>query len=378
MASSEMHLHIVAFDVPYPPDYGGVIDVFYKIKALHAIGVKIHLHCFIYGRPKAQELEQYCVGVTYYKRANMWKGFLSDKPFIVQSRNAKQLEVVLMQDNYPILFEGLHCTYLLPYQFLTKRLSMLRMHNDEAKYYFDLAKREKGFFNKLYFYEEYRRLLRYEQVLKFAKIILCISQSETERYNKKFSTAKYLGPFHGNTEIKSLIGIGTYVLYHGNLEVSENEEAALYLLENVFSRLDVPFIIAGNKPTARLKYAANKIQTVTLIPDPDKNTIDNLVSEAHINILPTFQNTGIKLKLLNALYRGRFCLVNSVMVSNTGLEKYCVIAADAEQMRNEVLVLMQENFSQEMINARKNLLTEFSDNHEAEKIILLMQSHLPE
>ena len=34
-------LQIVIFDNPCPPDYGGVIDVFYKIKALKALGVRI-------------------------------------------------------------------------------------------------------------------------------------------------------------------------------------------------------------------------------------------------------------------------------------------------------------------------------------------------
>ena len=34
-----MHLHIVSFNVPWPADYGGVIDVNYRIKALWASGV---------------------------------------------------------------------------------------------------------------------------------------------------------------------------------------------------------------------------------------------------------------------------------------------------------------------------------------------------
>ena len=28
------NINIVSFDIPYPPNYGGIIDVFYKIKAL--------------------------------------------------------------------------------------------------------------------------------------------------------------------------------------------------------------------------------------------------------------------------------------------------------------------------------------------------------
>mgnify|MGYP001008265998 FL=1 len=56
----ERRLHIVSFDVPYPADYGGVIDVYYKIKALADRGVSIILHCYQYGRPEQQELEKLC------------------------------------------------------------------------------------------------------------------------------------------------------------------------------------------------------------------------------------------------------------------------------------------------------------------------------
>ena len=62
------HLHIISFDVPYPTNYGGVIDVYYKMKALHQQGIKIHLHCFEYGRAEAKILEDICEKVYYYKR----------------------------------------------------------------------------------------------------------------------------------------------------------------------------------------------------------------------------------------------------------------------------------------------------------------------
>jgi hypothetical protein len=67
--SSEKKLHIVCHDVPWPADYGGVVDLFYKLKALHAEGVKIILHCFLYGeRSRQDELNKYCEEVHYYKR----------------------------------------------------------------------------------------------------------------------------------------------------------------------------------------------------------------------------------------------------------------------------------------------------------------------
>ena len=35
----DKHLHIVSFSIPYPANYGGVIDVFYKLVALHKAGI---------------------------------------------------------------------------------------------------------------------------------------------------------------------------------------------------------------------------------------------------------------------------------------------------------------------------------------------------
>ena len=55
----EKRLHIISHDVPWPADYGGVVDLFYKLKALHAEGIKIKLHCFLYGsRNKQDELNK--------------------------------------------------------------------------------------------------------------------------------------------------------------------------------------------------------------------------------------------------------------------------------------------------------------------------------
>ncbi len=369
---NNQHVNIICFDVPFPPDYGGAIDVFFKIRALSLAGVKIHLHCFEYGRGKQQELAQLCEEVIYYKRDKMWKGFLTDKPFIVQTRNAASLKANLSKNSFPIVFEGLHCCFYLADDFLKGRSKLVRMHNNEAQYYFNLAKTEKKIVTKLYFYEEYRRLLKYERILEFADHIFCISQSETEYYKKRFNHVSYLAPFHGNTKINSATGKGKYILYHGNLGVNENNEAAIYLIDVIFSGLDQPFIIAGNHPSTQIKEKLKSFKHIQLIENPDKATMEKLIREAHINLLPTFQNTGIKLKLINSLFNGRFCLVNSMMVENTGLEKYCLITNEAAQTKQIITELMQKDFGFEEINKRIELETIFSDVAEAKKIIALL------
>ena len=110
---SDKHLHIVAFSIPYPANYGGVIDVYYKLKALHAAGIKIHLHCYQYDRPETTELDKYCESVNYYPRKTGLSAQISIKPYIVESRQSDSLLKNLLSYKYPILFEGLHsCFYL--------------------------------------------------------------------------------------------------------------------------------------------------------------------------------------------------------------------------------------------------------------------------
>ena len=46
----------------------------------------------------------------------------------------------------------------------------------------------------------------------------------------------------------------------------------------------------------------------------DENTLQQLIQDAHIHVLPSFQQTGLKLKLLNALFKGRHCIVNDAEI----------------------------------------------------------------
>ena len=39
-------INFISLDIPEPPNYGGAIDIYYKIKALLKLDCKIILHCF--------------------------------------------------------------------------------------------------------------------------------------------------------------------------------------------------------------------------------------------------------------------------------------------------------------------------------------------
>ena len=366
---TDNHLHIIAFDVPYPANYGGVIDVFYRVKALLEAGVKVHLHCFEYGRGK-QEVLNRCHEVKYYKRDTSFAKQLSLTPFIVNSRRSEKLVKDLLQDDYPILCEGLHTTAILLDKRLKNRKIYVRAHNVEHDYYRALGEAEKSSWKKLFYLVEAWKLRRYEPILRKAKGILAISQQDADYFSKKYGKVTLVPGFNSADSVCSETGRGEYVLYHGNLSVKENETAAKWLIENVFSELDLHCVVAGLNPSEKLLKLAEKHANVTLIANPDDAEMIDLLRQAQVNILVTNQPTGLKLKLLNALYNGRFCLVNSYMVRGTRLESLCVVADEPEQMVSEIKRLMEEDFMEDDIEERDAQMRQLYDNEaNAQKIV---------
>lgn len=365
----EKHLHIIAFDVPYPANYGGVIDVFYRVKALSEAGVKVHLHCFEYGRGE-QEVLKRCHEVKYYKRDTSFAKQLSLTPFIVNSRRSEALVQDLLKDDYPILCEGLHSTSVLSDKRLKNRDVYVRAHNKEHDYYKGLGDSERWGWKKVFYLVEAWKLKRYEPVLNNAAGIFSISQKDADYFSGKYGNVTLVPGFNSADSVCSETGRGEYVLYHGNLSVKENETAAKWLIENVFAELKMHCIIAGLDPSERLLKIAKKHSNVTLVANPDDAEMIELLRNAQVNILVTNQPTGLKLKLLNALYNGRFCLVNSDMVKGTSLESLCVVADEPEEMIAEIKRLMEEDFTEEDIDERDAQMRQLYDNESnARKII---------
>jgi len=368
----EKHLHIVAFSIPYPANYGGVIDVFYKLKALHKAGIKIHLHCYQYDRPEAHELNGLCESVNYYPRKTSFASQLSLMPYIVESRQSDLLLKNLLSDKYPILFEGLHSCYYLNHKSLQGRNLIYRESNIEHDYYLNLYKSEKNIGRKAFFLIESLKLRIFQKQLKFATKMLVVSQTDCDYLAQQFPAKKvvYLPSFHGNSEVKSKPGKGDYVLYHGNLSVGENALAAEYLVREVFNDLSIPLIIAGLNPSESLKKLISGFKNIRLIPNPPKDEMESLISNAQINVLVTFQATGLKLKLLNTLYNGRWMLVNQEMLAGTGLESLCEISVDAADMKKKINLLFETEFDQKQLVVRTELLQKrFSDEANARKLI---------
>jgi glycosyltransferase involved in cell wall biosynthesis len=350
--------------VPYPPDYGGVYDLFYKIKSLFEHGILIHLHCFEYGRGEQHKLNKFCKSVTYYKRKSILRSLSFRLPYIVSSRAANNLINNLLKDDFPILLEGIHCTFFLYTNQLKKRKVIVRLHNVEFEYYSELARSSRNIFKKLYFISESRLLKAYEKYIANKAMIVTVSEKDRITYSEKFQSKniQFLPVFLPYKQVSSETGRGSFCLYHGNLSVAENEKAVLYLLRNIFDFTEIPFVVAGKNPSAYLQKIMHKNSNVCLVVNPSGSEMDELIQKAHVHILPSFNKTGIKIKLLNALFKGRFVIANNNAVQGTFLADLCNIANTPEEYKKILPSLFDETFTEEEIAGRKNILGSVYNN----------------
>lgn len=369
-----LKLHIVSFDIPFPANYGGVMDVYHKILHLHAIGVKIHLHCFQYHRSQANELNDLCEKVSYYPRERSVAYLFSKDPFVVATRKNHQLLNELANDDAPVLFEGLHTCGFLTSDSLKRKQCVVRTHNIEHEYYEQLADAEPKVFSRWYLRREALKLKRFEPVLQHADALAAISPKDVLYFQHINPHTVFIPPFHPEDSVEVQTGTGNYALYHGNLQVAENHLAAMYLLKHVFSKINYPLIIAGKNPRQELIKLAASLPHVKLMASVGNDAMKQFIREAQIHVLPTFQATGIKLKLLHVLYTGRHCVVNPKMVQGTGLESLCHQAETAEEWIGWIDKLSQRTFSETELEKRKAVLeSEYSNRKAAIQLMQLFE-----
>lgn len=317
-------LHIVAFDVPFPANYGGVIDVFSRIKCLHQLGYAITLHCYEYGRGQRPELEDYCTKVYYYPRPKRVWDLFSSTPFIVKTRINHLLIKRLKEDLHPIWMEGLHCAWLLNYFSSSERQLLVRVHNIEHHYYDGLAQGIPAP-KRWYFLWESRKLKRYEPILSQASHLFAIQECDVEHFKKINPNTTLLPSLPLNDVIAPPQTLMPYVLYQGSLDVEENQKAVVWLIQNVLKHLPQKSKIAGKNPPQWLRALCRQFQ-IELIENPDETVMTSLIANAKIHLLYTEQDTGLKLRLMNVLpYNGEI-IVNPKMVAGTNWGRYCHIA----------------------------------------------------
>ena len=105
---------------------------------------------------------------------------------------------------------------------------MLRLHNTEFEYYHHLALNEKNPFRKFYYQHESKLLKKYENQLAKKVMVAAVSDHDVDIYQQFFNAPNisHLPVFLPYVNAVGKEGNGCFCLYHANLSINENEEAA--------------------------------------------------------------------------------------------------------------------------------------------------------
>ena len=325
-------LHIISFDYPFPPVYGGAIDVFYKVKSLHSLGFEITLHCFVDQLPDDNSLlNQYVYNLHCYERKQKGLRLFSRAPFSVASRFHESVLANIAKVDAPLLFEGLQSTYLLQRYQKTNQKVYLRLMNLESNYFGGLAKSERGLFKKLALHVEAFKYNYYQKIIQNFDAVFTLSLYETNYVAKHYQNAVYVPVFHGNEVVSNLSEFGNYALYHGDLRMSDNRRAALFLIE-VFKKIpDFKLIIACNRGKRLIKRHIEGYENLSHTTIKNQQHLDELLANAHLSVMYSFQQSGTKLKSINSLYKSRHCLINKNMVDDPNIRNLCTMAENESE-----------------------------------------------
>lgn len=349
-----------------PADKGVAIDMFNRIKALHKNGIGLHLHCFTSDESELPyELNAFSASVQSYPAKSFTKSLSLNTPVAVVAYGSNQLAENLKKDNHPILFEGFETTGILKQIDTVARKICVRLYYNETTHYKELARSTLNPIKKAYYTAECKLIKKYFKTLPQTASYACATEDDhKEMLLQGFNNSFYIPAFTNWHKVSCPDGVGNLCLFHGNLSEPDNEKAALWLLCNVFNKVRVPFVIAGKNPSRRLKKAAGLCQHTCIVINPSDQELDDLIQKAHINVLPflTKNTTGARLKLLHALYKGRHCVVNPVMVEGTGLDPACHVGKNANAIASIISQLYYQPFNEEEIILRKELLHEKYDN----------------
>ncbi|KFF09226.1 hypothetical protein [Chryseobacterium luteum] len=363
-------LHLISFNYPYPPSYGGIIDVYYKIKALSDIGIKIHLHCFVDSIPETvdHEIKSITANIFFYKKKKNPFYYFSAVPFAAAIRTSDVLFENLMSIEAPILFEGLQTTEIIRRLKNKDYKLYLRFHNNEAEYYKGLSSSEKNIFKKIIYRIESVKFAGYQKkLLKEFESVFCLSEKELNDVNSYSKNARLIHIFHGNESVKHLNGKGDYFLFHGDLSISDNKKA---LEETISMFKTLPshrLVVASDRAGDDLKKKINNIRNISLVPiETDKN-LRQLFENAHANILLSYQNSGTKVKLFNALYNSRFVIINENITDDSALTGLCRLGFTSDEIRQRIIETAAEDYNENEIRS-KVLEENYSDDAKAEEM----------
>jgi len=403
--------------IPYPPK-GGVLQRGYHLLKQTAKYHEVHLLAFnqidLIGplfkdvdsgvKEAEQHLNQFCETIEFLpipcdespfkKKALAFKSLFTKYPYTLNWLQSVQYEERLKTILKKTDFDFIHfdTISLAPFKHLCGTTpSSLDHHNIESHMLYRRASKESNILKKAYFYQEGKRLERYEKLFcpQFTFNFTC-SEIDTQRLLDISPSSKahtipngvdtdYFKPDSSYTKSNRLIFAGTLSWY-------PNIEAVDFIASEIWPKIKSKFpetyldIIGANPPGNIIELAKH---------DPQFNVhgfvddIRPLLNEAKCYVCPIKDGGGTKLKIVDALSMGMAIVADEIACEGinvsdkknvlfasspqeylTAIENVFTNSDKQQNLEQEARILAEKEYSYDMIGKQlADLFTQYLTKH---------------
>ena len=318
--------------LPFPPHSGGVIKT-NKVAHFLAEKYKLSIACFL-KNDDAIYVDEFLENIDlHYFTSETLDVPRTVKNFILSNlqgiplnlyRNKSadfQKKINSIIDEYDVVF----CDHYVMFQYIPKNYKgkiVLHEHNCEYLIWKRYAEIEKNKIKKMALLNQAWRIKKYEQEICYrADTILAAPNDKDELVKIGANPSKFYETYHlGDDELLSFPDLEfnateKALLYIGTLSWEANIDGLIWFYNEIWHLVkqqhpNIKLFIVGKNPDARLKEIAAKDSQIILtgfIKD-----VEPCFQECNVFISPLRFGSGIKVKVINSLYRGIPCVTTSI------------------------------------------------------------------
>lgn len=319
----------VASDAVFPPTHGGRLDINRRLVAAAHAGWIIDLVCTVRADETSSldviSASEYCNTVRCVERDRSLSRMLSFSPFQMATRSVL-CSVDLNGTHYSaLIMETEYVAEILKNKTFDAKRVILRVHNIEKRYFFQLFLSERSFLRKVFYLAEATRFaIASNRVKAQADLLWYISKSEWNTERHRFPTARYVPPVATKQASRRRgESMGRVVLFVGSLFMPNNIEAVQWYLENVHAKIlnvdGYELIVAGNCFNADDNMLKEIARQPRLTLNRSPRDLTDLYDRAAVFVNPMLHAAGVTLKTVEALAHGVPVVASPAGAHGTGL-----------------------------------------------------------
>lgn len=317
----------------------------------------------------------------------MIKSYLSNVPYIsskfINKNMYKAIDTCFLDNKWDIVFidylnMNIYANYIRnKYKKRYDKL-ILKDHNKEFEIIKQAASKSKNLVNKLILSYEWIRTLKYEKkAISNADLVYSVCDENTTFF-KRFNTNAYtmLPTYELKRNVKKDKNPNG-ILYIGNLSWRANMDGLRWFVKEVLPLIkkgnpDAVLTVAGSGPTDNFFKNYSSVNYLGYVQD-----IEKLYEENKVFIVPLFEGSGIRIKILEA-FNNEIAVVSTSIGCKTieaTNNSEIVIADSAENFANGVLkLLIDDKFNDDIVdNSKAFLANKYSIDTQAEAFKKVME-----